>query len=89
MRLRRIDHEAAGVVDEPMENAEKHAFACSFLRVGFQTGRRHTLPAGPAPVVGTLPTNFFRPGQLYQRPPVAGYKVHAAFSLAVLTHLMY
>jgi hypothetical protein len=70
-----------------MKNAEKHASACSFLRAGFRTGRRHTLPAGLAPVAGTLPTNFFHPGQLYQRPLVAGYKVHAAFILAVLTHL--
>ena len=89
MRLRRQDHKAAGVVDEPVENAEKHAFACCFFRAGFRTGRRHTLPSGLAPVAGTLPTNFFRPGQLYQRPPVAGYKVHAAFTLAVLSHLIY
>jgi hypothetical protein len=76
-------------VDEPMENAEKHAFACSFLRAGFRAGRRHTLPAGLAPVAGTLPTNFLPWVRLYQPPPVAGYKVHAAFGLAVLTHLIY
>lgn len=31
MGLSRIHHKAAGVMDEPMENAEKHAFAYSFI----------------------------------------------------------